>query len=217
MNCRASTSVLPITTVCGDSTGSLLSIANMNRRAKCGVLPKLEVRGDSMFQLSPRGSVNRRAIIALLPSADLRGGSLFLGGCMTLNELLARLHTGSVSQVFRDIAADPAIAQDFALTLGPHLVAPLLRDERRKNAIVAPASGGRVPSPRSDWSRMDWRRYADWLKSFYRGVKDGWQFAERVTKAFGKEDNLAYGKLRARLDELDAARLDKICGKRLAA
>lgn len=136
---------------------------------------------------------------------------------MTVAELIRRCKVTSAVEVLTTIANDPAEARDFALTIGPALLGPLLREDGRKRGVVATTPGGRAPSPRADWSRFDWRRYADWLKAMRSGVGQAWQFSERVCKAFGKEDTVAYATLRARLNAEDAERLDALCGKRLTA
>lgn len=136
---------------------------------------------------------------------------------MTVAELIRRCKASSAVEVLTTIANDPAEARDFALTIGPALLGPLLREDGRKRGVVATTPGGRAPSPRADWGRLDWRRYADWLKALRGGVSQAWQFAERVCKAFGKDDNVPYGKLRASLGAEDAERLDVLCGKRLGS
>ena len=134
---------------------------------------------------------------------------------MTLESLLHRIKETSAVEVLNTIAGNHDEAVDFILTLGPHLLAPLLGEERRKVGIVRPGAG--VPSPRPDWSRLDWKRWTDWMGRAEQGFRNGKHFGQRVLKAYGANKQLPYAQLRAKLDPEDAARLDKLCGKALAA
>ena len=136
---------------------------------------------------------------------------------MTIHELLNRIRATSVVEVLTTIANDAAAARDFTLSLGPHLLGPFLRDELRKQGIVALSSGGRLPAPRHDWSRLDWQRWTDWIARGEIGLRGAKRFGHRVVKAFGKDLKLPYAKLRERLGEEDVQKLDKLCGKVLSA
>lgn len=136
---------------------------------------------------------------------------------MTVDELLTRIRSTSVVDVLNTIASTPDEAADFIRTLGPHLVAPLMRQSERKQGVVALTSGGRIAAPRHDWTRLDWKRWTDWMGTMEQGVRAGKMFGTRVLKAFGTNKQLPYSQLRAKLNTEDADRLDKLCGKVLAA
>lgn len=136
---------------------------------------------------------------------------------MTKDELLSRLRNGKPVEVLHAIANDPTAAKDFILTLGPHLIAPLLAVDRRKRGLGGYDSSGISEAPRPDWGRFDWQRYRNYLRRAAHGVRKTADWANRVVKAFGKQEKLAYGALRARLTEEDAAILDRVCRRSLAA